>query len=162
MSLPIAGSPRPARPQTHKPIDLQRLIAVAAELDDAFELIDGDALTPEIVAELADDIGTSQLNVYVAATMMTDIPCNVADVVRFELCVGGCQGWGSNALLQHLLKTHAQQRDKGEAGFGIVTKRCLDLCDRAAVVRVHTPDGVATLPAATTDALDEAIPQVCP
>ena len=37
---------------------------LAGELEEAFELIDADTLTPQIVAELAEDLGVPKVNVY--------------------------------------------------------------------------------------------------
>ena len=71
-----------------------------------------------------------------------------------------CQGWGAAELLDHLLKLHAHRRDDGDPGFGIVAKRCLDKCESAAIVLVHTPDGTAGLPEATNAQLDEALAQL--
>jgi hypothetical protein len=43
---------------------------------------------------------------------------------------------------------------------GIVVKSCLDKCDRAAFVLLHTPDGTAAFPNATPAQLDEALDQL--
>ncbi len=156
MSLPIA--PR-SRPQTHTPFDSGRLMAVASELGDALSAAGGERLTPELVEELSADLDATEAQVYAAAALFTDIPCDTSDPIRFELCIGACQSWGAAKLLDHLLKRHAQRRDAGSQ-FGIVAKRCLDKCDSATLVLVHTPDGTAALPMATIEALDEALAQV--
>jgi NADH:ubiquinone oxidoreductase subunit E len=135
-------------------------MSVASELDDAFELIDGDKLTPEIVEELASDIGASVVHVYAAAALMTEIECDTSEPLRFELCIGGCQGWGSAELLMHLLKKRAARIDDDAASFGIVVKRCLDHCDKAAMMFVQTPDGRAAIPEASVAKLDEALAQL--
>ena len=140
-------------------------MSVATHLDDAVALAaDGDdlstVLTPELVAEVAADLAAPEAYVYAAAALMTEIGCNTSDPVRFELCVGGCQGWGAIDLLKHLLKRHAKHRDGDKTGFGVVAKRCLDKCEHAPIVMVHTPDGTAGMPAATVAQLDEAFEQV--
>ena len=166
MPLPIAGGRgRPTQPPTHAPLDMRRLMSIAAELEEAVELATGSddlraVLTPELVAELAADLGASEIAVYAAAALMTEIGCDASAPVRFELCVGGCQGWGAMELLKQLLKRHSQQREAGAAPFGVVAKRCLDTCAQAPIVLVHTPDGTAGLPAATLAQLDEAFEQV--
>jgi NADH:ubiquinone oxidoreductase subunit E len=157
MSLPIAGGGGAMRPPTHTPLDFKRLMKVAMELEDAFELESADALTPQLVEEIAADIGVSSLYVYAAAATLTEIPCDASDPVRFELCIGGCQAWGASELLVHLLKRREQA--DGPA-FGIVAKRCLDKCDQAAVVFIHTPDGKAGLSAAKVADLDQALEQL--
>ena len=166
MPLPIAGGGgRPTRPPTHTPLDMRRLMSVATELDDAVAVAaDGDdlsaVLTPELVEELAADMAASEAYVYAAAALMTEIGCDNSDPVRFELCVGGCQGWGAIDLLKHLLNRHAQRRDDKQPTFGVVAKRCLDKCAHAPIVLLHTPDGTAGMPAATVAQLDEALAQV--
>jgi hypothetical protein len=89
--------------------------------------------------------------------MMTRIPCDTSDPVRIELCIGGCQNFGAVELLGHLLKRHAERREAGEPRFGIVAQRCLDHCDKAALVLLRTPNGVAGLPRATVADMDAAI-----
>lgn len=155
MSLPLAP-----RPQTHKPYDAGRLMAVASELPDALGAANAERLTPEVVEDLAPDLDATEAQIYAAATLFTDIPCDASNPIRFELCIGNCQGWGAGKLLEHLLQKHADRRSDGARTFGIVTKRCLDKCSSAALVLVHTPDGTAALPMATTDSLDEALQQV--
>ena len=157
MPLPIAGGGRPNRPPTHTPLDLKRLMTVAGELEDAFELESSEALTPGLVAELAADIGVPSVYVYAAAAMLTAIPCDASEPIRFELCIGGCQAWGATELLTHLLRRHGRD---GQMPFGVVAKRCLDQCDKAAVVFIHTPSGKAGIAAATVADLDQALEQL--
>jgi NADH:ubiquinone oxidoreductase subunit E len=160
MPLPIAPGGRPTRPPTHKPIDLQQLITIASELEEALDVAGASALTPEVVEELAADLGASETRIYAAAALMTEIGCDHSAPTRFELCIGGCQGWGAVELLGHLLKRHAQRREGAQVPFGIVAKRCLDKCEHAPMVLLHTPDGTAGLPEATIAQLDEALAQI--
>ncbi len=120
---------------------------------------DVERLSVEVVEEIAADLGASEVHVWAAAAMLTEIPCDSSAPVRFEVCLGGCQSYGAGELLDHLLKRHAQRRDEGGA-FGVVVKRCLDKCDRGAFVLLHTPHGTASLPEATCDQLDEALTQL--
>jgi NADH:ubiquinone oxidoreductase subunit E len=136
---------------------MRRLMSVASQLDDELELLGKDALTPEVAEELATEVGASATQVYAAAALMSEIPCDASDPVRFEVCIGSCQQWGATELIDHLLKRHAQRRDQDAPTFGIVAKRCLDKCERAAVVFAHSPDGTASFAQATPDELDEAI-----
>ena len=158
MPLPIAGGGGgPTRPPTHTPLDMRRLMSIATQLDDELELLGKTELTPEVVEELAGEIGASAVQIYAAAALMSEIPCDASDPVRFELCIGSCQQWGAAELLAHLLKRHAQRRDDDAPRFGIVAKRCLDKCERAAVVLAHSPDGTASFAQAKPEQLDEAI-----
>lgn len=135
-------------------------MSVASELGDALGAAGAERLTPEVVEDLSADLDASEAQIYAAAAMFTEIPCDTSDPIRFELCIGACQGWGAAKLLDHLLKRHAERRSSGASRFGIVAKRCLDKCDSAAMVLVHTPDGSAALPMATVEGLDEALAQV--
>lgn len=133
-------------------------MSIATQLDDELELTGKSALTPEVAEELAGEVGASAVQVYAAAALMTEIPCDASDPVRFEICIGGCQQWGAAELLGHLLKKHAQRREAGAStNFGIVAKRCLDKCERAAVVLAHSPNGTASFAEAKPEQLDEAI-----
>jgi NADH:ubiquinone oxidoreductase subunit E len=157
MSLLKAG---PARPATHKPLDPQALTRVAAKLEDALEAEGAELLTPQLVEDLAADLGVPEIHVYAAAATLTEIRCDSSAPIRFELCLGGCQAWGACELLDHLLLKHAERRDDEQPNFGIVAKRCLDKCQSAPVVLVHTPDGSAGLPQATIANLDESLQQL--
>lgn len=157
MSLPTTGA---ARPPTHTPLDVEALMRVALKLENALEAEGADALTPELVEVLAGDLGVPELHVYAAAATLTPIPCDSSAPVRFELCLGGCQAWGAGELLDHLLLRHNERRDAEQPNFGIVAKRCLDKCQAAPVVLVHTPDGTAGLPRATPAQLDESLEQL--
>ena len=147
------------RPPTHKPLDMQRLMRIATELEEAFEMSEHASLSPEAVDELADEIGAPASHVYAAAAMMTELPMDESAPIRFELCAGGCQSWGALPLIDKLSVAHAQRRENGEAGFGIVARRCIDKCAEAPVVLIRTPDGTAGLLKATPEALDEALSQ---
>lgn len=133
---------------------------LAAELDDALALTGKSQLTPEVADEIADDIGASPVQVYAAAANLTEIACDASDPIRFELCIGSCQGWGAAELLGYLLKEHRIRREEGAPTFGVVAKRCLDKCENAAVVFVHTPDGKAGLREASVDDLKKALEQL--
>lgn len=156
MPLPIAGG-RPSRAPTHQPLDLRRLMQLAPELEEACEDAEHETLSPELIEELAADLGASETHLCAAAAMMTDIPFDESDATRFEICVGGCQSWGALPVLQKLLTLRAQRREAGQPSFGVVPKRCLDKCDRAAVVIVKTPDGTAGISEATPEMVAAAV-----
>ena len=159
MSLPIAGGGRPARAPTHKPLELRRVMQLAPELEEAVEEGGHEVLTPELIEELAADLGASEKHLFAAAAMMTDLKFDESDPVRFEICVGGCQSWGALSVLEKLVQLRAKRIEAGETSFGVVPRRCLDKCDRAAVVIVKTPDGTAGLSEATPEAVEAAVAQ---
>jgi NADH:ubiquinone oxidoreductase subunit E len=151
MPLPIAGG-GPTRPPTHTPLDMGKLVRLAAELEQAVEDAGHEKLDAAIVAELADEIGAPEAHVYAAATM-TALVFDESAPLRFEVCAGGCQAYGAIGVIERLVRL------RGEHDFGIVAKRCLDRCDRAAVVLVHTPAGTAGLAHATAESVEEALAQ---
>ncbi len=159
MPLPIAGGGRPPRAPTHPPLDLRRLMQLAPEIEEAFSDAGHEYLTPERVEELAADIGASEAQLYAAAVMMTGIPFDEGAPVRFEVCIGGCQSWGAVPVLEKLVQLRARRIEAGQLSFGLVPRRCLDKCDRAAVVMVRTPDGTAGLSEVTPAAVEEAVEQ---
>ena len=128
---------------------MNRLVNLAVQIEEAFEMAGAETLTPALAAEIAADVGA---HVYAAVALMTEIACDASAPVRFEVCVGGCQQWGAMDLVKHLVK-----RRGDDDGYGIVAKNCLDKCEHAAMVFVQTPDGRAGIPSATTAKLDEAI-----
>ena len=161
MSLPIVGKKKaPTREPTHAALDDGRLIQIATDLDDALADVGASALTPEVVEAIGEELGVRESHVYAAAALMTAHPCDASDPTRVEICVGNCQKWGAIELLDRALDVHGQRRHAGAPGFGVVARSCLDRCEQAAVVLLHTPDGTAGLPAATLAELDEALAQL--
>ncbi len=158
MSLPIAGAPRPP---THEPISMATLMNLARELDEAMNMGGHAVLDACLVDEIAGDLGARPSHLYAAAALMTAIPFDQSEQVRFVVCAGGCQRWGAVDLLDTLVSMRAQRVERGASSFGIVARRCLDTCDQAAVVRAHTPDGDGVLVGATPARLEEAVNMVC-
>ena len=161
MSLPILGDrsarKAPSREPSHTALDDARLIQIASELDDALADLDATALSPAIVEAISEDLGVRESHVYAAAALMSEIPCDASAATRIEICVGNCQKWGAIELLDRVLEVHGQRAQAGEPGFGVVARACLDRCEGAAVILLHTPDGTAGLRAATLAELDEAL-----
>jgi len=154
MSLPIAGAKKkPTRAPTHTPLDTTRLMKLAGELEDAAE--DGE-ISAELIDELAEDNGASREHYY-AALPLTDLELASAEgMPSFVVCVGGCQGWGALPCVGALLDARDDCTADGPT-FVVRVKSCLDRCDKAAVVEVHTSAGMAVVTEATPDALREAV-----
>lgn len=137
-------------------------MTLAPELEEAFEDGGHDKLTPELLEEFAADLGASEAHLYAAAAMMTDLAFDESAETRFEICVGGCQSWGALPVLEQLIKLRSQRVEAGQPAFGLVPRRCLDKCDRAAVVLVKTPEGTAGLSETTPESVAEAVAQALP
>jgi len=155
MSLPIAGAKKkPSRAPTHTPLDTTRLMKLAGELEDAAE--EGQ-LTAELIDELAEDNGVDREHYY-AALPLTDVELTAPEgTPSFVVCVGGCQGWGALPCIGALLDARDERIQSGGSTFAVRVKSCLDRCDKAAVVEVHTADGTAVIAEGTPDAVVEAI-----
>jgi NADH:ubiquinone oxidoreductase subunit E len=158
MSLPIVGTKKtPDRPPTHTELDAARMMRVANDLEEDLAMRGEDALSPELVEEIAAEHGIRESHFYVAAATWSQIPCAGGAEIEFTMCVGNCQKWGAVELLERVLDVDGRRRADGKPGFGIVAKACLDRCGDAPVVLIRTPDGTAGLAPATLASLDEAL-----
>jgi NADH:ubiquinone oxidoreductase subunit E len=159
MSLPIAGGPKgPSRPPTHKEVDLQTLMKLGMELEEA---TDGDVIGAELIDELAAELGVDASRLYAAAALTTELEIAAEHDVRFVVCAGGCQKWGALACLDELLALRERRVEQGAQAFDVVARRCLDRCSAAPAVLVHTPDGAALIEEATPAVLAEAVATAC-
>jgi NADH:ubiquinone oxidoreductase subunit E len=154
MSLPIAGAPREP---THVPLDPARLMRISTDCEDMLGELGAEALSPAVVEEVADETGARESHIYAAMTQLSEVPCEAGDDFRVELCIGGCQKYGSVEVLDRVLTVHGRRRHQGLPVFGVVTKACLDKCGIGPVVRFHTPDGAAGMTMATADRVEAAI-----
>ena len=161
MSLPVLGKPRPSRPATHAPLELDRLMKLGIALEDAAEAAGAEQLTPELIADVAADAGVEESHLYAAAAMTTDLPFARTSEVAFICCAGGCQGWGALERLDDLLALQRARAQAGQRGFDVLARSCIDRCAQAPAVLVVTPGGQALITDATADSLAEAVAEVC-
>ena len=68
-------------------------------------------------------------------------------------CVGKCQSWGALDTIDHAVEL--LQAKPGR--FSLAVRSCLDLCDKAAVVRIDSPAGTVVITEASKAKLDEAL-----
>jgi NADH:ubiquinone oxidoreductase subunit E len=153
--------PQPTREPTHPTLDFGRLVSLASDAEDALEALGEEVLTPELIEEIAEELGARESHVYAAAVSI-GAPAIAADAEtssqpRIEVCVGQCQRWGAIEALDHLIDIRG--RDDAPR-FSIGVKTCLDACQHAAVVAIHTEDGTATIAAADPAKLDEALAEL--
>lgn len=161
MSLPIAGKPRPDRPATHKPLDLDRLMKLGVSVEDAAEDADEEIVTADMLEELGEDLGVAPSQLLAAAAMTTDLELARTEDVTFVCCAGGCQSWGALDLIDQLFDLRRDRAAAGKTLFNIHARNCLDRCRSAPVLLVHGPDGVAIIEAATADDVASAVDSVC-
>ncbi len=161
MSLPVLGKPKPSRPATHAPLELDRLMKLGIALEDAAEAAGVDQLTPELIADVAADTGAEESHLYAAAAMTTDLPFARISEVAFVCCAGGCQGWGALDRIDDLLALQRARAAAGQRGFDVLARNCIDRCAQAPAVLVVTPAGQALITDATRESLAGAVAQVC-
>ena len=159
MSLPIAGgSRRPTRSPTHKSLDHQKMMKLGLEVEDA---ADEQPITCDAIDELALELGVDPGDLYASAATTTDVEFARESKVAFVVCGGICQNWGALECLEVLSDERRERVDDGRPVFDILSKSCLDRCEHAPAVEVHTPDGNAVIEQANPDKLREAIEQTC-
>lgn len=135
----------PTRSPTHEEIDPTRLASMGLELED---IADGDEIPLPALVELAEDRGRPASHYIAAIPLATELRLAGKAPVSVRVCAGNCQRYGALDLLDHLIENK---------GVQIVPVTCLDRCDHAPAVEVHSAQGQLVLAPATTANLDEAI-----
>ena len=159
MSLPIAGgSRRPTRSATHTSLDHQKMMKLGLEVE---ETADEQPISCDAIDELALELGVDPGDLYASAAVTTDVEIARERDVAFVVCGGICQNWGALECLEVLADTRRNRLDEDRPVFDIFAKSCLDRCEHAPAVQVHTPDGSALIEQATPAKLREAIAQTC-
>lgn len=118
-----------------------------------------DHATIEALAR-AHDVGASAL--YAAAGSNAAVEFTREHKVAFVVCGGACQGFGALEILEHLVELR-QKRHKSwfKKAFDIQAKSCLNGCEHAPMVRVHTRDGIGWLRRTTPGEVAEAVKDLC-
>ena len=162
MSLPIfSPKPVPSRPATHGSLDLTQLMRLGGEVEEALNMAGDDALDVALLEDLAGDLGVPISHLFAAAALTTQLPFAQGDGPAFTVCAGGCQRWGALPVLEALVVERERRAQAGEPTFEIHAKRCLDQCDKAAVVAVRTQHGTGLLAEVTPESAREAARLAC-
>jgi NADH:ubiquinone oxidoreductase subunit E len=135
----------PTRSPTHEEIDPTRLASIGLELE---EIADGEEIPLAALIELAEDRGRPASHYIAAIPLATELRLAGKAPVSVRVCAGNCQRYGALDLLDHLVE---------KKGVQIVPVTCLDRCDHAPAVEVHSAQGQLVLAPATTANLDESI-----
>ncbi len=145
----------PSRSPTHLDVDPNRLAALGLELEELAR--DGEVELAELL-ELAQDRGKPPSHYLAALALADDLKLRSSGAGPVvTVCAGSCQQWGALDLLEHL----AERCDR-DATFSIVPVGCLDRCDRAAVCRIDSRQGVLLIEEATAVRVDEALAALAP
>ncbi len=145
----------PVSPPTHAALDLPRLMKLASRVE---ELAADGAVSPAAIDELAQDEGLERSHLYAALVLCDGVEIARSHRVQLAVCTGGCQQWGALERIEDLLAA----RERRGLEFDLVPRACLDRCDRAPAIEVHTPDGIAVIPGATRDSVAEALADLFP
>lgn len=162
MSLPISGAgPRgPQREPTHKALDHRRMMNLGLAAEDAASDADegeGQSITCDAIDELALEEGVDAGYLYAAIAVTTELQVAREHDVAFIACGGNCQHWGALECLERLATLRQQRIDDGAPGFDIQARQCLDKCEQAPVVTLHTTSGTAVIERANKKKIDEAV-----
>lgn len=108
----------------------------------------------------AHEVDASAL--YASAAVTTSVELAREHRVAFVVCGGACQSFGALDCLQHLIELRNQRHKRWfKKAFDIQAKSCLNGCDHAPMVRVHTRDGVGYIQRATPEHLSAAVKELC-
>ena len=153
--LPIAGAPRmPSRSPTHRDIEFGKLAGLGMDVE---EIADGEPVTARQLLDLALERGKPVSHYYAAAVLATDVELATGAPIQAVFCAGKCQQWGALDCIDRAADLWERRAAKGEPGFDIVTRQCLDRCERAAVCEIRTPDGTAVITEATDAKVEQAL-----
>ena len=160
MSLPIAGGGgrRPTRSPTHKALDHKKMMNLGLEVE---EVAEDDIISSQALEELALELGADASHLYAAAATTTDVQVAREHAIAFVACGGICQNWGALECLETLVDLRQERLDDGRPLFDISARSCLDRCEHAPAVQVHTPDGTALIEQATPEKMREAVAEAC-
>jgi NADH:ubiquinone oxidoreductase subunit E len=143
------GNKTPTRSPTHEDIELRRLASMGLELE---EIAEDEQVNVKALAELAEDRGRPASHYLAAIPLATELKVATSAGPTVRVCAGTCQRYGSLDLLDHLVERHLRSQS-----FTITPVECLDRCDQAPAVEVHSPAGNLVLAPATPATLDEAL-----
>jgi NADH:ubiquinone oxidoreductase subunit E len=122
------------------------------ELED---IADGDEVELARLIELAEDRGRPASHYLAAIPLATELRLVAAAPTTVRVCAGTCQRWGALDLLDHLVERAASAA--GSSGWSMAPVSCLDRCDHAPAVEIHSASGQLVIAPATKAALDEAL-----
>jgi NADH:ubiquinone oxidoreductase subunit E len=154
MSFSLFGGP--PRVPTHSQLPMPRLIELGTRLAGRCP---GGEFTVDDAAAVAEAAGCPVSHVYAAAPVVGVCAAGAASV-RFVVCTGGCQGYGSLDRVGQLLELRRGRAGAGKADFDVQPIGCLDSCNQGAVIRVHSPGGVALMTRADADKVERAVAQL--
>lgn len=153
------GAGNAGREPTHDALDNQTM----ARLGQIVELAAANQpISCNRIDELAAEHGVPASHLYASAAAVTTVEFAREYKTAFVVCGGGCQNFGSLELLQQLIDTRKPRLKAWfKKAFDIQARGCLNRCEQAPVMRLHTTDGVAYLERATENDLEDAIKMTC-
>ena len=143
----------PTRSTTHRDVDMNKLAGLGLDLE---EIAVGDAVALPALIELAEDNGKPPRHYLAALALATEFSLVGGEPRVVTVCTGKCQSWGALDVLDRAVERW-QDAQKTSTKFSIAVRSCLDQCDKAAVVKIDSPDGTAFVTMANPTNIDEAI-----
>ena len=141
----------PTRSPSHREIEFDKLAGLGLDLDDIAE--DGAVALPALI-ELAEDLGRPPSHYLAGLALASDLTLAVAPApITITACIGKCQSWGALDVIDHAVEAIVARPGR----YALAVRSCLDQCDRAAVVRIDSPDGTVVVTEASVKKLDEAL-----
>ena len=114
------------------------------------------------IEELARTHQVDASALYASAGATTTVEFAREHRVAFVVCGGTCQSFGAIDILQRLVELrHKRHKSWFKKAFDIQAKSCLNGCEHAPMVRVHTRDGIGYVQRATPDEVSEAVKDFC-
>jgi NADH:ubiquinone oxidoreductase subunit E len=152
--------PSPTRSPTHEDVPPATLAKLGLDLDEALEEAGADALPHDKLVELAGDRGKPVSQYYAASVLATDVAVAPAHDVTLVFCAGVCQRWGALDCIDRAAERLEERTAKGQRGFDIAVRTCLDKCEHAPVCEIRTPDGTSVITQASPAKIDTALAEL--
>jgi NADH:ubiquinone oxidoreductase subunit E len=144
----------PTRSPSHREIEFDKLAGLGLDLEDV--AVD-DAVTLAAVIELAEDRGRPPSHYLAGLALASELTLTLPPApIAITACAGKCQSWGALDVIDRAVEAIAAKPGR----YSLAVRSCLDLCDRAAAVRIDSPSGSVVLTEASARKLDEALAAV--
>ena len=149
----------PGREPTHSSLDNQTMARLGQIVEQA---AGNQPISCNRIDDLAAEHGVEASHLYASAASTTTVEFAREHKTAFVVCGGQCQKFGSLVLLQHLVEMRRPRLKAWfKKAFDIQARGCLNRCEQAPVVRLHTSDGVAYLERASEDDVTDAVKLTC-
>ncbi len=141
MSLTTIGGQPPPNAQ---PVPVDRLLGLAMAIEAAQHAAGLTAVSHALLKKVAHAQEAPVTHLYAAAAF-AQLAFKHEYKQSVVICTGRCQAWGALGHLKWLLDERKKRLARGDAGFDIHARACLDQCSKPPVFRVHSSSGTAVV-----------------